>query len=159
MVQEKVKGVKMVEIGGKPDVLRIAKARGIIRLRESTVQRILKGEIKKGDVVSVAQLAAIMAVKKTPEIVPLCHPIPITGVDVNFSFEENRVIVEVEVRSVGKTGVEMEALTGVSAALLAVWDMVKTYEKDEKGQYPYTIIEEIKVVSKVKSHLTRKQDY
>ena len=85
--------------------------------------------------------------------------ISITGVDVNFSFEENRVIVEVEVRSVGKTGVEMEALTGVSAALLAVWDMVKAYEKDEKGQYPYTIIEEIKVVSKVKSHLTRKQDY
>ena len=71
MAQEKAKGVKMVEIGEKPDVLRIAKARGTIRLRESTVQRILKGEIKKGDVVSVAQLAAIMAVKKTPEIVPL----------------------------------------------------------------------------------------
>jgi len=148
------KGVKMVEIGEKPDVLRIAKARGVIRLRESTVQRILKGEIKKGNVVSVAQLAAIMAVKKTPEIVPLCHPIPITGVDVNFSLGEDRVIIEVEVRSIGKTGVEMEALTGVSAALLAVWDMVKTYEKDEKGQYPYTIIKEIKVVSKIKSRLT-----
>jgi len=149
------KGVKMVEIGEKPDVLRIAKARGIIRLRESTVQRILKGEIKKGDVVSVAQLAAIMAVKKTPEIVPLCHPIPITGVDVNFSLGEDRVIIEVEVRSIGKTGVEMEALTGVSAALLAVWDMVKAYEKNERGEYPYTAIEEIRVVRKIKISLTR----
>ena len=152
--ESKFKGVRMVEIGEKPDVLRIAKARGAIKLRESTVQRILKGEIKKGDIVSVAQLAAIMAVKKTPEIVPLCHPIPITGVNVDFNFEKNRVIVEVEVRSVGKTGVEMEALTGVSAALLAVWDMVKAYEKDEKGQYPYTMIEEIKVVSKIKGRLT-----
>ena len=159
MAQEKAKGVKMVEIGGKPDVLRIAKARGIIRLRESTVQRILKGEIKKGDVISVAQLAAIMAVKKTPEIVPLCHPIPITGVDVNFNFEGNRVIVEVEVRSVGKTGVEMEALTGVSAALLAVWDMVKVYEKDEKGEYPYTVIEEIKVLKKIKEGLLESKKF
>ncbi|MHA1582521.1 MAG: cyclic pyranopterin monophosphate synthase MoaC [Candidatus Baldrarchaeia archaeon] len=159
MAQEKAKGVKMVEIGEKPDVLRIAKARGTIRLRESTVQRILKGEIKKGDVVSVAQLAAIMAVKKTPEIVPLCHPIPITGVDVNFSFEENRVIVEVEVRSVGKTGVEMEALTGVSAALLAVWDMVKAYEKDEKGEYPSTVIEEIKVLKKIKKGLLESKKF
>jgi cyclic pyranopterin phosphate synthase len=148
--EREFKGVRMVEIGEKPDILRIAKARGIIKLRESTVQRILKGEIKKGDVVSVAQLAAIMAVKKTPEIVPLCHPIPITGVNVDFSFKENRVIVEVEVRSVGKTGVEMEALTGVSAALLAVWDMVKAYEKDEKGEYPYTVIEEVRVVKKIK---------
>ncbi len=159
MAQDKAKGVKMVEIGGKSDVLRIAKARGIIRLRESTVQRILKGEIKKGDVVSVAQLAAIMAVKKTPEIVPLCHPIPITGVDVNFNFEGNRVIVEVEVRSVGKTGVEMEALTGVSAALLAVWDMVKVYEKDEKGEYPYTVIEEIKVLKKIKEGLLESKKF
>jgi len=149
------KGVKMVEIGEKPDVLGIAKARGVIRLRESTVQRILKGEIKKGDVISVAQLAAIMAVKKTPEIVPLCHPIPITGVDVNFSLGGDRVIIEVEVRSIGKTGVEMEALTGVSAALLAVWDMVKAYEKNERGEYPYTAIEEIRVVRKIKISLTR----
>jgi len=148
--ENEFKGVRMVEIGEKPDVLRVAKARGVIKLRESTVQRILKGEIKKGDVVSVAQLAAIMAVKKTPEIVPLCHPIPITGVNVDLSFKENRVIIEVEVRSVGKTGVEMEALTGVSAALLAVWDMVKAYEKDEKGDYPYTVIEEVKVVKKIK---------
>ena len=155
MAQDKAKGVKMVEIGEKPDVLRIAKARGVIRLRESTVQRILKGEIKKGDVVSVAQLAAIMAVKKTPEIVPLCHPIPITGVDVNFSLGEDRVIIEVEVRSIGKTGVEMEALTGASAALLAVWDMVKAYEKNERGEYPYTAIEEIRVVRKIKISLTR----
>ena len=148
--ENEFKGVRMVEIGEKPDVLRVAKARGTIKLRESTVQRILKGEIKKGDVVSVAQLAAIMAVKKTPEIVPLCHPIPITGVNVDFNFEENRVIVEVEVRSVGKTGVEMEALTGASVALLAIWDMVKAYEKDEKGEYPHTIIEEVRVIRKIK---------
>ncbi len=140
----------MVEISGKPDVVRVARAEGFIRLRRETIEKIRKGEVKKGNVIAVAQLAAIQAVKHTWEIVPLCHPIPITGVDVDIFVEDEGVRVSVTVRAIAKTGVEMEALTGVSAALLAVWDMVKAYEKDEKSQYPYTAIEAIRVVEKIK---------
>ena len=143
-------GVRMVDISGKEPVYREAVARGRIRLRRETVERIRSGRVEKGDVESVARVAAIMAVKKTPEIVPLCHPIPITGVDVGIEYGEDSVEVEVRVRTTYKTGVEMEALTGVTAALLAIWDMVKKYEKDEEGQYPYTRIEDVRVVRKVK---------
>ena len=142
--------VHMVDVGGKPEVLRVAVAKGVIRLREETVKRILEGRVEKGDPFTVAKLAAIMAVKRTPEIVPLCHPIPVTGVDVDFEVKGRDVVVTVEVRAVARTGVEMEALTGVSAALLAIWDMVKAYEKDEAGQYPETVIREVRVVRKVK---------
>ncbi|PCN49801.1 hypothetical protein B6U99_07820 [Candidatus Geothermarchaeota archaeon ex4572_27] len=92
----------------------------------------------------------MLAAKRTPEIIPLCHPIPITGVDVSFKVEEDRVEVEVRVRAVAQTGVEMEALTAATAALLAIWDMVKGLEKDEAGQYPYTEILGVRVESKVK---------
>ncbi len=142
--------VRMVDVSGKEPVYREAVARGRIRLRRETIERIRRGEVEKGDVEAVARVAAIMAVKKTPEIVPLCHPIPITGVDVDISYGEDVVEVEVRVRTTYRTGVEMEALTGVAAALLAIWDMVKKYEKDEEGQYPYTRIEEIVVARKVK---------
>ncbi|MHA1595207.1 MAG: cyclic pyranopterin monophosphate synthase MoaC [Candidatus Baldrarchaeia archaeon] len=152
-----LKEIRMVDIGGKPDVLRIARAVGRIKLKSETIERIRRGEIEKGDVRMTAQIAAIMAVKKTPEIVPLCHPIPITGIDVDVNVRDHHVEVEVEVRSIGKTGVEMEALVGVSAALLAIWDMVKAYEKDEQGQYPYTVIEEIRVASKTKEPITRRK--
>lgn len=141
---------RMVEVGGKPEVLRVARARGLIRLREETVRRILEGRVEKGDPLAVAQVAAILAVKKTPEIVPLCHPIPITGVKVDFDVRDREVEVTVEVRAVARTGVEMEALTGVMAALLAIWDVVKAYEKDERGQYPETEIYGVKVLEKVK---------
>ncbi len=144
--------VRMVDISPKRDVVRIAKARGVIRLRESTVKAIVEGRVPKGDVFSVARVAAILAVKRTWEIVPLCHPIPITSVDVDLHAEGNRVEAVVTVKTIAKTGVEMEALTGVSAALLAVWDMVKALEKDERGQYPYTRIESIEVVEKVKEN-------
>jgi cyclic pyranopterin phosphate synthase len=106
--------------------------------------------VKKGDVITTARLAAIMAVKDTPRLIPLCHPIPITGLEVNFDIEPGAVRATVIVTSVGKTGVEMEALAGVSAALLNVWDMVKYLEKDETGNYPCTEIEEILVVKKYK---------
>ncbi len=142
--------VRMIDISEKEPVYREAVARGKIRLRRETIERIRKGEVEKGDVESVARVAAIMAVKKTPEIVPLCHPIPITGVDVDINYGDESVEVEVRVKTTYKTGVEMEALTGVAAALLAIWDMVKKYEKDDEGQYPYTRIEEIVVVRKVK---------
>ncbi|MGQ9720698.1 MAG: cyclic pyranopterin monophosphate synthase MoaC [Candidatus Jordarchaeum sp.] len=141
----------MADISEKKDVLRIAQAKGIIKLKPETIQRIREKTLGKGDVVTTAQIAGILAAKKTPEIVPLCHPIPITKVDVQITIGDSKVIVESTVQSLAKTGVEMEALVATSVALLTVWDMVKPYEKDEKGQYPDTVIEEIKVVSKIKS--------
>ncbi len=140
----------MVDITEKPPVFRKASAAGSIRLRESTIEAIKSDQVKKGDVFTTARLAAILAVKDTPRLIPLCHPIPITGLDVNFEIEERRVRTTVTVTSVGKTGVEMEALTGVAAALLNVWDMVKYLEKDETGNYPETEISGIMVCEKRK---------
>lgn len=140
----------MVEIGGKKDVCRRAVAAGRIRLKPSTIQLIRSGRVEKGDVESVASVAAIMAVKNTPSILPLCHPVPITGVRVSFDYGPDYVGVRVEVSTTYKTGVEMDALTGVMAALLTVWDMVKKYEKDEEGQYPTTRIEDVRVIEKLK---------
>jgi len=147
--EEKISG--MVDITDKPPVHRVATATGIIRLKESTVEAIRAGRVKKGDVFTTARLAAIMAVKDTPRIIPLCHPIPITGLDVDFEIEPVSVRVIVAVTSFGRTGVEMEALTGVAVALLSVWDMVKYLEKDETGNYPSTSLGEIRVVEKRKS--------
>ncbi len=141
----------MVDISEKPGVSRVARANGFIRLKPGTLQKIKAGEVPKGDVLAVAQTAAILAVKRTPELVPLTHPIPITGTDVEFKLEKEGVRVSVEVKSTGQTGVEMEALVGVASALLTVWDMVKGLEKDEAGQYPTTLIEDIRVLKKVKS--------
>lgn len=143
----------MVEITEKPAVGRRAVAIGAIRLRPSTVQAIRDGEVAKGDVLTVARVAAIQAVKETPRTIPMCHPIPITGVEVAFELLADAVVAEVIVTSVGRTGVEMEALAGVSAALLNVWDMVKSREKDETGNYPSTCIEDIRVVEKRKEDL------
>ena len=143
--------INMADISGKEDVLRIAHAKGTIKLKPETIQRIREKTLGKGDVITAAQIAGVLAAKKTPEIIPLCHPIPITKVDVQLSIGEGEVTVESTVRSLGKTGVEMEALVATSAALLTVWDMVKPYEKDEEGQYPDTVIEGIRVVSKIKS--------
>ncbi len=148
---EPEKLVGMVEITEKPEVFRRATATGSIRLKETTIEAIGSGRVKKGDVLSTARLTAILAVKETPRLIPLCHPIPITGVDVEFELGVETVLTTVTVTSVGKTGVEMEALTGVSVALLNVWDMVKYLEKDETGNYPETVIEEIRVVTKEKA--------
>ncbi len=149
MSEEKISG--MVDITDKPPVHRMATATGIIRLKESTVEAIRAGRVKKGDVFTTARLAAIMAVKDTPRLIPLCHPIPITGLDVNFEIEPESVRTTVAVTSVGRTGVEMEALTGVAVALLNVWDMVKYLEKDDTGNYPSTSLGDIRVVEKRKS--------
>ena len=138
----------MVEITEKPPVARRAVASGVIRLKESTVGAIRDGEVKKGDVLAVARVGAIQAVKETPRQIPMCHPIPITGVDVEFVLLTDRIRATVSVTSVGRTGVEMEALAGAAAALLNVWDMVKYLEKDGTGNYPSTCIEEIRVVEK-----------
>jgi len=143
-------GVRMVDITEKPEVYREATASGFIRLKKETVKAILEGKVPKGDVLNVARVAAILAVKKTWEILPLCHPIPITGVEVDFDLTEEGVEATVTVKTTSKTGVEMEALTGVTVALLTVWDMVKSLEKDDRGQYPYTLIREVRVLEKVK---------
>ncbi len=148
MEEQKLAG--MVDITDKPPVYRRATASGSIRLKESTIEIIKSGKTKKGDVLTTARLAAILAVKDTPRLIPLCHSIPITGIAVNFELEQERIRAEVTVTSVGKTGVEMEALAGVAVALLNVWDMVKYLEKDETGNYPETEIGEIRVLSKKK---------
>lgn len=140
----------MVDVTEKPKVYREAVARGLIKLRRETVRAIAEGRVEKGDVLSAAQLAAILAAKRTHELIPLCHPIPITGVDVEFRLGDEHLEVEVRARTVARTGVEMEALTAASVALLTVWDMVKKLEKDERGQYPCTEIASVRVESKVK---------
>jgi cyclic pyranopterin phosphate synthase len=144
------KGVHMVEVGAKPTIKRSATASGTINLKEETINLIQNQEIKKGNVLTTAQIAAISAVKNTSNIIPLCHPLPITGIELDFVVENTGIHVTVSVNCSGKTGVEMEALTGASVALLTIWDMVKSVEKDENGQYPDTRISDIVVVKKEK---------
>lgn len=143
--------MSMVDISKKTNVFREATARGEITLKDQTLQLIKENKLEKGDVFNIAKVAGILAAKKTSEIIPLCHPLDLTNVDIKFTIEKNhRVAVEATIKSYGKTGVEMEALTAVSVALLTVWDMTKQYEKDRNGQYPSTFINNIKVLRKVK---------
>jgi len=144
------RGVSMVDISEKEDVERVAVASGRIKLKDSTVEKIKSGDIKKGDVLGCAEIAAILAVKRTPDIIPLCHQISIESVKVEFTIGDDDIKATVSVKSVGKTGVEMDALHGLSVALLTIWDMVKSVEKDETGNYPHTRIEEIQVDKKEK---------
>jgi len=141
----------MIDISQKDTIPRIAKASGKIKLRKETIEKIKNKEVEKGDVFTIAKISAIAAVKKVPDLIPLCHPIPINNVDVDFEVEnDNNIKVICTVKSIAKTGVEMEALTGVNIALLNIWDVVKMYEKDKDGQYPFTLISDIKVVEKIK---------
>lgn len=143
-------GVHMVEVGAKPDQKRRAVASGQIFLDENTIKMIQEEEIKKGNVLTTAQIAGIQAVKNTSSIIPLCHPLNLTGIEIDFDVEPDVITCTCGVNTLGKTGVEMEAITGVSVALLTIWDMVKAVEKDEDGQYPDTKISEIKVLKKEK---------
>jgi cyclic pyranopterin phosphate synthase len=140
----------MIDISEKGEVERVAVASGRIQLKRSTVEKITGGTTKKGNVLGCAEMAAILAVKKTPEVIPMCHQINIETVKVEFAVGETDIKASVFVKSVGKTGVEMDALHGLSVALLTIWDMVKAEEKDETGNYPYTRIEEIQVDKKEK---------
>ena len=140
----------MIDISEKDTIIRKATASGKIKLKKETIERIVNKQVEKGDTFTIAKVAAINAVKKVPDLIPFCHPIPITNVDVDFKVEDNTIKATCKVKSIAKTGVEMEALTGVSIALLNLWDVVKMYEKDEKGQYPSTQIYDIKVVEKIK---------
>ncbi len=141
---------EMVDITGKGEVRREAVATGKIRLRPETLAAIREGTVVKGNVLATARVAATLAVKSTPGIIPLCHTIPITGISVAFNEEGDCIRATVTVISRGQTGVEMEALTGAGVALLTIWDMVKSAEKDENGQYPVTRIDDMRVVSKKK---------
>jgi len=140
----------MVDIGEKDVVRRKAIASGKIVLGKRSLDAIRSGTVRKGDVLEAAKITAIQAVKSTPDIIPYCHPIPIESVKVDFELSNDSLSCTVEVIAHYKTGVEMEALTGVSAALLTIWDMVKYLEKDENGQYPSTRIADIEVVTKEK---------
>ena len=142
---------RMVDISQKKASLRMAKAKGVLKLKNSTISAIKEKSIKKGDVLNTAKTAAILAVKKTPDLIPLCHPIPINSVEVSLDLGEDIIVCECKVTAHYATGVEMESLVGVSTALLSIWDMVKYLEKDEHGQYPTTNISNIKVISKQKA--------
>ena len=144
------KGVKMVDISKKDDVERFCVAEGYIKLKPETIKLIKEHKIKKGNVLTTAQIAGILAVKKTYELIPMCHPIPITSVNIEFEIFEDRIKAICSVKTTYKTGIEMEALTGVSIALLTIWDMVKSAEKDENGQYKVAEIFGIRVVEKIK---------
>ena len=121
---------RMVDVSEKAPTLRTAAAAGRVKMLPSTVEAIRTGGAPKGDVLAVAQMAGIMAAKRTWELIPMCHPLQLTGVDVRFELTEDTVEIRAEVRCKGETGVEMEALTAVSAAALTVYDMCKALQKD-----------------------------
>ena len=123
--------VRMVDVGGKADTERVAVARGEVTMRPETLRLIVEQGVPKGDVLAVAQVAGIMAAKRTPDLIPLCHPLLLTKVDVEFYMNEevSRIEITATVRCRGKTGVEMEALTAVSVAALTIYDMAKAVEK------------------------------
>jgi len=141
----------MVDVSGKPDVVREAVATGAIRLNSETVGLIRKGKVEKGDPICAAKIAGTLAAKKTSVLIPFCHPLLLSSVQVDVKcVGDSCVEVTCFAKTKAQTGVEMEALTGTVVGLLTVWDMVKQYEKDAEGQYPSTLIEGVRVVSKVK---------
>jgi len=135
---------RMVNVGAKPPQHRLARAAGTITVEAATIELIRENQIKKGDVLAVAQIAGIQAAKRTAELIPLCHPLTLDDVQVRLQLTETGVSASAEVACTGKTGVEMEALTAVSVALLSVYDMCKAVDKNMK-------IGEIVLREKVKS--------
>jgi cyclic pyranopterin phosphate synthase len=137
---------RMVDVSLKPDQVRTARASGRISLHADTVKMIRENLIKKGEVLTVAEIAGIQAAKKTSEIIPLCHPLLLTGIKVRISLEDTAAVAVSEVSCIGQTGVEMEALTAVSTALLTVYDMCKAVDKN-------MLISEIQLIEKEKHDL------
>jgi cyclic pyranopterin phosphate synthase len=148
---------KMVDISRKPDVPRRAIASGEILLRPGTIRAIRAGRVEKGDPIRTAEVAALQAVKRVWEALPHTHPIPITGASADFTVKRDRVVVTCSASATYKTGVEMEALYGVAVALLTIWDMVKSLEKDAAGQYPTAKITDVRVVAKEKGPGARRR--
>jgi cyclic pyranopterin phosphate synthase len=121
--------MKMIDVGAKPATERVAVARGRVEMSRATMGLVRRGEVEKGDVIAAARLAGVMAAKRTPDLVPLCHPIALSGVDVEVRTRASGLEVTATVRTVDRTGVEMEALTAVTAGCLTIYDMLKRYEK------------------------------
>ena len=123
---------RMVDVGGKPDTVREARARGAVAMQASTLELIQRHAVHKGDVLATAKIAGILAAKRTSELIPLCHPLPLTSVDLTFRFNNSASRLEIEsvARVTGKTGVEMEALTAVAAAALTIYDMCKAADRE-----------------------------
>ncbi len=144
--------MSMVDITSKPEIYREATAKGIIKLKPETIMLVKNGKIEKGDPFEVARVAGVLAAKNTSSLIPLCHPLPLTGIDVELKIiDDSRIEVTATVKTRAQTGVEMEALASVTTALLTVWDMTKQYEKDANGQYPFTSIQNIIVIHKIKA--------
>lgn len=140
----------MVDVTDKPVVRREAEAAGRIFLSPRTLERIASGKIRKGNPMAVAEVAGMGAAKQTHLLIPHCHQIPLDAVSLDFQLKKDAVEARCLVRAQARTGVEMEALVGVSTALNVLWDMVKYLEKDREGQYPTTRITDIRVVRKEK---------
>ncbi|HEY7198175.1 MAG TPA: cyclic pyranopterin monophosphate synthase MoaC [Gaiellaceae bacterium] len=133
--------VRMVDVGAKPQSRRRASARAFVRMRPETVERL--GSLPKGDALATAQVAGIMAAKRTAELIPLCHPLPLTSLEVSLSVERDGVAVETSVETTAQTGVEMEALTAASVAALTLYDMVKAVDRE-------LVVEEVRLLAKTK---------
>lgn len=146
---------RMVDIRAKPDLPRRAVATGTIRLRPRTIAAIRGKRVAKGDPIAAAEVAGLQAIKSTWQTLPHCHPIPLTSAAVDFELGRDHLVCTTVVEATYKTGVEMEALYGVSVALLTVWDMVKSLEKDVRGQYPNARIDGIRVAMKSKGPARR----
>lgn len=134
---------KMVDVGHKPAQQRIAIAEGFVRCQPATLTALRAKKLPKGDVFTVAKIAAIQAAKRTDELIPLCHSLPLDAVDVDFSLKKNEVLIRASAHTTAKTGVEMEALTAVSVAALTLYDMCKAVDKT-------MVIHDIRLVSKIK---------
>lgn len=134
---------RMVDVSQKSETVRVAVARGEIRMKPETLALVRDKALAKGDVLAVSQVAAIMGAKKTPDIIPMCHPLFLSGIDVSFNIDqkESKIEIEATVKNTGQTGVEMEALTAVSVAALTIYDMCKAVEKD-------MVISNIRLLSK-----------
>jgi cyclic pyranopterin phosphate synthase len=151
--------MSMVDITVKPEAYREATAKGYIKLRAETIKLIREGKVEKGDPLYTAMIAGVLAAKNTPLIIPLCHPIPLTNINVEVRIiSDDAIEVKSTVKTRAQTGVEMEALMATAVALLTVWDMVKQYEKNHEGQYPHTAIQDIRVVKKVKSEAANRSE-
>lgn len=145
----------MIDITGKKISLREAVASGRIILLPETIKKIKENQVKKGDPLLAAEIAAMRAAKETYLLIPHCHNIPLNTVELNFATGEDFVEARCQVKAESMTGVEMEALVGVTIALDTIWDMVKYLEKDKNGQYPSTRISDIRVLKKVKKPVSK----
>ena len=148
-MKKKIKAV--VDITEKSIIKRTAKATGLLKISTNARTAIINNAVKKGNVIEASTIAAIRAVKETPRIIPHCHPIPLEGCDVDWNLDEEGLRCDVSVVAHYKTGIEMEAITGVCAGLLCALDMIKSFEKDSTGQYPNTEICDVKIIEKLKS--------